>query len=212
MSKRAAAAAASSSLSPEPLTKKAAPNRAAKTVRNAARKPKPMKLTEEIKQENTTGAENGADPLLQNAVKAIQGVQDTIENVQESITKATKTPATKARARVKKETPVKEAVKVEATDDTEAVEDKKPKKKPTKSSIAAKKGIEEVKAFVAAQQASDSKPADPDGNDDTPEEPEQIKLQARRPPPVNTDYLPLPWKGRLGYVSLCITRISKEKC
>jgi len=205
MSKRAA----SSSLSPEPL-KKAAPTRAAKNARGAAaRKPK---HTQESKQDTKAGGENGADPVLQNAVKAMQGVQDTIENVQESITKATKPPATKPRTRVKKETPVKEAMKVEATEDTEVVDEKKPKKKPTKSSIAAKKGIEEVKAFVAAQQASDPKPADPDGNDDTPEEPEQIKLQARRPPPVNTDYLPLPWKGRLGYVSLFITRMFKEKC
>jgi hypothetical protein len=37
--------------------------------------------------------------------------------------------------------------------------------------------------------------------------PEAVEDQAQvfdvtaRPPPVNSDYLPLPWKGRLGYVS-----------
>jgi hypothetical protein len=37
--------------------------------------------------------------------------------------------------------------------------------------------------------------------------PEAVQDQAQvfdvtaRPPPVNSDYLPLPWKGRLGYVS-----------
>ena len=43
---------------------------------------------------------------------------------------------------------------------------------------------------------------DPDGDEEGPaEDVDAIKLEARRPPPVNSDYLPLPWKGRLGYVS-----------
>jgi UV DNA damage endonuclease len=32
------------------------------------------------------------------------------------------------------------------------------------------------------------------------ENPGQVNVAAARPPPVNSDYLPLPWKGRLGYV------------
>ena len=40
---------------------------------------------------------------------------------------------------------------------------------------------------------------------DGEEEPDEEELQAAlsRPPPVNSDYLPLPWKGRLGYACLC---------
>lgn len=38
-----------------------------------------------------------------------------------------------------------------------------------------------------------------DGEEDADEE--EIKAALSRPPPVNSDYLPLPWKGRLGYVS-----------
>lgn len=39
---------------------------------------------------------------------------------------------------------------------------------------------------------------------DGEEEPDEEELQAAlsRPPPVNSDYLPLPWKGRLGYACL----------
>lgn len=39
---------------------------------------------------------------------------------------------------------------------------------------------------------------------DGEEEPDEGELQAAlsRPPPVNSDYLPLPWKGRLGYACL----------
>lgn len=94
---------------------------------------------------------------------------------------------------------------------------KKAKKAPTKSSVSAKKGSDEIKAFKAEQAAKkaaapkvkkeeeadewDSR-LDPDG-DDVPaaEDVDIVKLEGSRPPPVNSDYLPLPWKGRLGYVS-----------
>lgn len=94
----------------------------------------------------------------------------------------------------------------------------KQKKSPTKSSIAAKKGSDEIKAFRAEQAAKKQaevkvkkeedvnewdKRRDPDGDEEGPaQDAEIMKLEARRPPPVNSDYLPLPWKGRLGYVSI----------
>lgn len=95
---------------------------------------------------------------------------------------------------------------------------KKQKKTPTKSSIAAKKGADEIKAFKAEQAAKEAaegkikkeedgdewdKRLDPDGDDAGPaEDVDVMKKEAGRPPPVNSDYLPLPWKGRLGYVSV----------
>jgi UV DNA damage endonuclease len=42
---------------------------------------------------------------------------------------------------------------------------------------------------------------DPESDEDIPLEPEELKEALGRPPPVNSSYLPLPWKGRLGYVS-----------
>ena len=92
----------------------------------------------------------------------------------------------------------------------------KQKKSPTKSSVAAKKGSDEIKAFKAEQAAKKAaatkvkkeddedeweKRVDPDGDEDGPtDDIDTIKNEAARPPPVNSDYLPLPWKGRLGYV------------
>lgn len=93
----------------------------------------------------------------------------------------------------------------------------KPNKSPTKSSIAAKKGSDEIKAFKAEQAAKKAAEAkikkedggeneslvreDPDGEGDAVvEDADTMKREAARPPPVNSDYLPLPWKGRLGYV------------
>jgi UV DNA damage endonuclease len=99
---------------------------------------------------------------------------------------------------------------------------KKQKKTPTKSSIAAKKASDEIKAFKAEQAAKKAasttkikkeedaedewdKRLDPDGDEEGPvEDVDVLKLEAARPPPVNSDYLPLPWKGRLGYVSIML--------
>ena len=40
--------------------------------------------------------------------------------------------------------------------------------------------------------------AEPGADDEVPDVADR---GAKRPPPVNSDYLPLPWGGRLGYVS-----------
>ena len=44
--------------------------------------------------------------------------------------------------------------------------------------------------------------ADPEAEADEEADEEEIKEALSRPPPVNSDYLPLPWKGRLGYACL----------
>jgi len=101
---------------------------------------------------------------------------------------------------------------------------KKLKKSPTKRSIAAKKGSGEIKAFGAEQAAKKAaetkvkkeddgdewdKRQDPGGDEAGPvEEVEALKSEAARPPPVNSEYLPLPWKGRLGYVSYRILSLT----
>ena len=43
---------------------------------------------------------------------------------------------------------------------------------------------------------------DPEAKGEEEADEEEIKEALSRPPPVNSDYLPLPWKGRLGYVWL----------
>lgn len=98
---------------------------------------------------------------------------------------------------------------------------KKPRRSPTKSSIAAKKGSDEIKIFKAEQAAKKAvgkvkkeddgddewdNRQDPDGDEQGPaEEVDVLKREAGRQPPVNSDYLPLPWKGRLGYVCIPVT-------
>lgn len=89
---------------------------------------------------------------------------------------------------------------------------KKPKRAPTRASVAAKKGADEIKAFIAAKQLAEQSSAvkmEVDGEEEQEggggekeEDIEIVKLEAKRPPPVNADQLPLPWKGRLGYACL----------
>ena len=43
---------------------------------------------------------------------------------------------------------------------------------------------------------------DPEAEGDEEADEEEIQAALSRPPPVNSDYLPLPWKGRLGYVRI----------
>lgn len=45
-------------------------------------------------------------------------------------------------------------------------------------------------------------PMDPESDEDVPLEADELQTALSRPPPVNSGYLPLPWKGRLGYVSV----------
>ena len=42
---------------------------------------------------------------------------------------------------------------------------------------------------------------DPEAEGEEEADEEEVQAALSRPPPVNSDYLPLPWKGRLGYVS-----------
>lgn len=43
---------------------------------------------------------------------------------------------------------------------------------------------------------------DPESGADIDEDVAAVKKDAARPPPVNSEYLPLPWKGRLGYACI----------
>ncbi|TID24224.1 UV-endonuclease UvdE [Venturia nashicola] len=77
-----------------------------------------------------------------------------------------------------------------------------------KRATAAKKKTDVLKA-EAAPKASDVKDefgapglGDPEAEGEEVAGEEELSEALSRPPPVNSDYLPLPWKGRLGYACL----------
>lgn len=96
----------------------------------------------------------------------------------------------------------------ELEDVEEPVEQKQQKcKAKGKAAVAEKKG-ESHGSKKPAVAAKDKKEAskepqflDPEAEGDEEADEEEIQAALSRPPPVNSDYLPLPWKGRLGYVS-----------
>lgn len=50
--------------------------------------------------------------------------------------------------------------------------------------------------------------SDPEAEGEEVVDEEDLKQALARPPPVNSDYLPLPWKGRIGYVSVTLLNSS----
>ena len=90
----------------------------------------------------------------------------------------------------------------------EPVEPKKQKGKGKGISAANMKKGNKEESGKPAVVAKDKKEAtkepqflDPEAEGDEEADEEEIQAALSRPPPVNSDYLPLPWKGRLGYVS-----------
>ena len=82
-----------------------------------------------------------------------------------------------------------------------------PAKKPTSTvkangTAAQKEKGSNKTAPVKTKQAGMKEPQflDPEAEGDEEAGEEEIQAALSRPPPVNSDYLPLPWKGRLGYV------------
>lgn len=75
---------------------------------------------------------------------------------------------------------------------------------PTKPSLPAKGAKKNTAAPKPAVKKEEPKPQflDPDAEGEEEADEEELKEALSRPPPVNSDYLPLPWKGRIGYACL----------
>ncbi|KAK5112142.1 UV-damage endonuclease [Meristemomyces frigidus] len=122
-------------------------------------------------------------------------------------------PPPKKRSRAKKAS--QEAVKNvhEAEEVVSAVVDaaegkvqpaRTPRAKKVKQEVADQTSETPVKAALAKKskkgEEQDYDPEAEDGEEAVDED--EVKEALSRPPPVNSDYLPLPWKGRLGYACL----------
>ncbi|KAI9695176.1 MAG: UV-damage endonuclease [Bogoriella megaspora] len=77
-----------------------------------------------------------------------------------------------------------------------------------KSKAAPKAEKEEDNATIPSERAKpksrkeNTTTQDPEAETEEEADEEEIKEALSRPPPVNSDYLPLPWKGRLGFACL----------
>lgn len=95
---------------------------------------------------------------------------------------------------------------------TPAIPQAKVKAPASESSLSDLSDIEEATSRTPlAKSASVAKKAiprpaevlDPEADEEEDADPEEISAALSRPPPVNSSYLPLPWRGRLGYACLC---------
>ncbi|KFY96962.1 hypothetical protein V500_02255 [Pseudogymnoascus sp. VKM F-4518 (FW-2643)] len=87
-------------------------------------------------------------------------------------------------------------------------------KRPAKRPRVDKEGIHRTRASKSRQlpkpdaeitskrEDQGGEDIDPESGADIDEDIEAVKRDAARPPPVNSGYLPLPWKGRLGYACI----------
>ncbi|KAI9374720.1 UV-endonuclease UvdE-domain-containing protein [Aspergillus egyptiacus] len=62
--------------------------------------------------------------------------------------------------------------------------------------------LEVIDADETRSAGGENAPADPESDEEVPVEAEEFQEALSRAPPVNSSYLPLPWKGRLGYACL----------
>ena len=87
-----------------------------------------------------------------------------------------------------------------------------PKKKPTTIRVGASVEVKAEpseagsggRATSKQKQKNDRKEPqflDPEADGEEEADEEEIQAALSRPPPVHSDYLPLPWRGRLGYVN-----------
>lgn len=110
-------------------------------------------------------------------------------------------PKTKKKgANIKAET----AVKTEINGGVEAAEVPGSKSKKKAANIKAEReSPDATPKKEAVNVKKDAQFLDPEAEGDEEADEEEIQAALSRPPPVNSDYLPLPWKGRLGYACLC---------
>ncbi|WPA95984.1 UV-damage endonuclease [Cercospora beticola] len=112
-------------------------------------------------------------------------------------------PAPVAKKRGKSKKAAEEVVEDAVDGDVDHSKLKTPAKKGRAKKAAAEAPTADVEAPATTTKKKPIESAgDPEADGDEDADPEEIKEALSRPPPVNSDYLPLPWKGRLGYCCL----------
>lgn len=120
------------------------------------------------------------DVIEQPKKKGRAGAEKRIQNAQEEVSVATDTTSTAAPKKTGRGRRSKQP-------DVETV-------RPSTAAQTAKKS--------ATKKSAEYDMGDPEADGGEEADENEVKAALIRPPPVNSDYLPLPWKGRLGYACL----------
>jgi UV DNA damage endonuclease len=104
------------------------------------------------------------------------------------------------------DSPLSEMSEVEPPVETKKAKPKAPKARALPSSKNANTTDAKAKLAIPLKDKKESaiepRFLDPEAEGDEEADEEEIQAALCRPPPVHSGYLPLPWKGRLGYVRL----------
>ncbi|KAI0123423.1 UV-damage endonuclease [Xylariales sp. AK1849] len=154
-----------------------------------------------ILQATRSKAKRGSSTALKEVESAVDSLQEMEDTLRESVKRQ--------KLAVKSSSVMtSQGQKPQPDDDTLL---SRPAKHPTKVIAASKVGNGHTTQVLTSDSKDKPKATPPDnapdvdgeaGVDPTTEDINAIKLEGARPPPVNSDYLPLPWKGRLGYACL----------
>ena len=119
-----------------------------------------------------------------NVAEAGMDVDKQVKDEDEDDSPLSDLPESQPEPRTKKAKP---RARANATSKKEVTDEAKSKPAPATKE---KKEASKVPQFL-----------NPEAEGDEEADEEEIQAALSRPPPVHSDYLPLPWKGRLGYVS-----------
>jgi len=165
-----------------------APRRSSRRIKDAAERPKsdtdPMKAADPKKAKAVWDTGEGVEEAMRELSEMEQKLQTVVRTqrlaVESSDLQVKKEAANEPDIRPKMYSPNKDTVVPRGNLEG-------------KSKVVNSVPLDEYDAELAAGDVADAKGED-DGMD----------RGANRPPPVNSETLPLPWKGRLGYVSLAL--------
>lgn len=165
-----------------------APRRSSRRIKDAAERPKsdtdPMKAADPKKAKAVWDTGEGVEEAMRELSEMEQKLQTVVRTqrlaVESSDLQVKKEAANEPDIRPKMYSPNKDTVVPRGNLEG-------------KSKVVNSVPLDEYDAELAAGDVADAKDED-DGMD----------RGANRPPPVNSETLPLPWKGRLGYVSLAL--------
>ncbi|CAN9367733.1 unnamed protein product [Alternaria alternata] len=143
-------------------------------------------------------AEEGADAVLESAVS--NGIATEADTAPDATAKdnALPPPATNGDAPVANGAPAANAAK----NKRKKVGGQQIKVEEDDTNTSAVNGVAAKTTAPAASAGMSGDPDDVDNLEAEDEDEAEVKEALSRPPPVNSEYLPLPWKGRLGYACL----------
>ena len=135
---------------------------------------------------------------IKDSVEALRASPDADEEGEQHV--VPKTTVVRTKRKVEPTTP---PLKRQEASTASSLSDLADVEEPSEMNISSTKaGAKKSKSKAPKGSEMLERQAPDEDGDEEAANPEELQAAASRPPPVNSPYLPLPWKGRLGYACL----------